>query len=220
MTIKLDWNNIDSVFLDMDGTLLDLHYDNHFWREFLPQRYADTHSLGKKEAQDILIPKFKAHEGTLNWYCLDFWSEQLNMNVAEMKEEVAHLIDIHDGVIDFLLAMRKLNKRVVLMTNAHLKVVEIKMKYTQLDVHFDAIVSSHQVGYPKEDPVFWQELHKFEEYDEQHTLFIDDSYNVLRSAQQNNIKYLITIAQPSSQEEPRHTEEFPVLKHFQDIIPI
>ncbi|MDH5216865.1 MAG: haloacid dehalogenase, partial [Gammaproteobacteria bacterium] len=105
MTIKLDWNNIDTVFLDMDGTLLDLHYDNHFWREFLPQRYADKHSLGKKEAQDILVPKFKAHEGTLNWYCLDFWSEQLNMNVAEMKEEVAHLIDIHDGVIDFLLAM-------------------------------------------------------------------------------------------------------------------
>jgi putative hydrolase of the HAD superfamily len=219
MNLDLDWKNIDSVFLDMDGTLLDLHYDNHFWQEFLPQRYAEIHDLGNEEALDILVPKFKAHEGTLNWYCLDFWSEQLGMDVAQMKEEVAHLIDIHDGVIDFLQAMKLQNNRVVLMTNAHRKVVALKMKYTQLDVHFDAMVTSHQVGYPKENPTFWRELQQFEAYDKERTLFIDDSYNVLRSARQYGIKYLLTIAQPSSQEQRRYTDEFPVLEHFEDIIP-
>ena len=24
---------VDTILLDMDGTLLDLHYDNHFWME-------------------------------------------------------------------------------------------------------------------------------------------------------------------------------------------
>ena len=26
----LAWDEIDTVLLDMDGTLLDLHFDNHF----------------------------------------------------------------------------------------------------------------------------------------------------------------------------------------------
>ncbi|HBT55971.1 MAG TPA: haloacid dehalogenase, partial [Pseudomonas sp.] len=32
----LNWNAIDTVLLDMDGTLLDLHFDNHFWLEHMP----------------------------------------------------------------------------------------------------------------------------------------------------------------------------------------
>lgn len=215
----INWDEIDSVFLDMDGTLLDLHYDNYFWRDFLPQQYALKHSIETEEAQKILVPKFREHEGTLNWYCLDFWSEQLDMDVAMMKEDVAHLIDIHDGVVAFLEAMAKRPQRVVLVTNAHQKVVKIKMRYTQLQVHFDAIITSHQVGYPKEDPTFWHELHNYEDYNKDRTLFIDDSDNVLQSARSYGIKYLLTIAQPSSQEAPRLTANFPILKHFEDIIP-
>ncbi|MGB5279222.1 MAG: haloacid dehalogenase, partial [Gammaproteobacteria bacterium] len=26
-----DLTDIDTVLLDLDGTLLDLHFDNHFW---------------------------------------------------------------------------------------------------------------------------------------------------------------------------------------------
>ena len=28
--------NVDLVLLDMDGTLLDLHYDSHFWLDYVP----------------------------------------------------------------------------------------------------------------------------------------------------------------------------------------
>ncbi|MDH5544367.1 MAG: GMP/IMP nucleotidase [Gammaproteobacteria bacterium] len=215
----LDWQQIHSVFLDMDGTLLDLHFDNHFWQEFIPQRYAEQRGLAKEEANQILVPKFKAQEGTLNWYCLDYWSEQLEMDVASLKEEVAHLINIREGVNEFLHTLQKTDKRVVLMTNAHRAVVKLKMKYTGLDSHFAAIVTSHEIGYPKEDPKFWRALQPIEPYDAAHTLFIDDSYNVLRSAKKAGIKYLLTIAQPSSQLEPRYTDEFEVLSNFKDIMP-
>ena len=32
----LNWSKIDTVLLDMDGTLLDLHYDSHFWLNVIP----------------------------------------------------------------------------------------------------------------------------------------------------------------------------------------
>lgn len=215
----LNWDNIDSVFLDMDGTLLDLHFDDHFWQDFLPQRFAEKHSINTAQAHEVLVPKFKAQEGTLNWYCLDYWSRELDMDVPEMKKEVSHLIDIHDGVIDFLSALAPLHKRVVLVTNAHRKVVDLKMKHTQLEVHFDAIVSSHDLGLPKENPEFWTKLQGVEKYNPQRTLFIDDSLNVLRSARQAGIAHLLTISKPSSQKPAREINEFPVLKNFRQIIP-
>ena len=33
---ELDWTSIDTVLLDMDGTLLDLRFDNWFWQEHVP----------------------------------------------------------------------------------------------------------------------------------------------------------------------------------------
>ena len=27
----IDWTQLDTILLDMDGTLLDLEFDNHFW---------------------------------------------------------------------------------------------------------------------------------------------------------------------------------------------
>jgi 5'-nucleotidase len=37
MPLDLDWNNIDTVLLDMDGTLLDLAFDSQFWLQDVPQ---------------------------------------------------------------------------------------------------------------------------------------------------------------------------------------
>jgi putative hydrolase of the HAD superfamily len=40
------WQNIDTVLLDMDGTLLDLNYDNQIFGHLLPAAYAKaTRSL-------------------------------------------------------------------------------------------------------------------------------------------------------------------------------
>ena len=115
---KLDWNEITTVLLDMDGTLLDLHYDTHFWREHLPKRYAFSRGLDIETAKRLLAPIFEKHAGTLNWYCLDFWSRELDVDIAEMKREVAHLIAIKEGALEFLDRLKHLGKRTVLVTIA------------------------------------------------------------------------------------------------------
>ena len=56
MIATLPWPDIDTVLLDMDGTLLDLHFDNHFWLELLPQRYAELHGISRAMAELELAP--------------------------------------------------------------------------------------------------------------------------------------------------------------------
>ncbi|NOY63083.1 MAG: GMP/IMP nucleotidase [Gammaproteobacteria bacterium] len=215
----IDWEQISSIFLDMDGTLLDLHFDDHFWQEFLPEQYANRHGLTIEQALEILQPRFKTKEGTLDWYCLDYWSRELGLDIPALKIEVAHLITIHDGVLDFLAFTRRARKRTVLLTNAHPKVLELKMQHTGLSAHFDNIISAHMLGHAKEEPHFWQKLQSLEPFEPRNTLFIDDSLPVLRSAARYGIKHLRGIAKPSSQKPPRTDHEFPMLSGFSEIVP-
>jgi putative hydrolase of the HAD superfamily len=160
----------------MDGTLLDLHFDNHFWRTHLPQRYAEQYHLSFETAKATLLSRYENILGTLNWYCVDYWSTQLNMDVGKLKEEVAHLIAIHPEVITFLSSLHRHKKRVLLVTNAHNKSLTLKMQRTQLAHYFDRIVCAHDLGLPKEHAHFWQKLQKIEPFDAEHTLLIDDSF--------------------------------------------
>jgi len=214
----LNWENIDTVLLDMDGTLLDLHYDDYFWQEYLPGRYAEVNHMHLHDAKHLLEPKFKAMEGTLEWYCLDFWSNELQMNIPELKAEVMHLVAIHDGVLQFLENLHKLKKAVFLVTNAHEKVLSLKMEKTQLHHQFDQIISSHQFNLPKENPEFWHKLVDAHYFDPNKTLFIDDSLPVLRSAKQFGIKYLYTVKKPSSHKPARNITEFPMIHSFFHLI--
>ena len=128
----LPWSAIDTVLLDMDGTLLDLHFDNHFWLEHLPQRYAELHGISRQQADDELLPLFHQHAGQLNWYCTDFWSRELNLSVRELKREVAHLIALRPDADTFLAAIRAAGKRVVLITNAHRDSLSLKLERIEL----------------------------------------------------------------------------------------
>lgn len=214
-----DWQNIQTILLDMDGTLLDLHYDDHFWQHHLPTEYARLNNMTLSEAKAELVPKFRSMEGKLEWYCTDYWSEELQLNIPELKAEVAHLIAIHDGVIDFLHEARRQNKSVLLVTNAHPKVLKLKMHHTQLENLFNQIFSSHEFGLPKEDTEFWHRLVDKHFFDPDRTLFIDDSTPVLKSAQKYGIRYLLSIEKPSTQLPARTNNEFVMLKSFTELIP-
>lgn len=214
-----NWNQINTILLDMDGTLLDLHYDDYFWQEYLPTEYARLNNLSIKDAQQRLVPKFKSMEGTLEWYCLDYWSRELQIKIPELKARIAHLISVHDGVVDFLHAARENQKTIMLVTNAHPDAVSLKMHHTQLENQFDQIISSHQFGLPKENPEFWHRLIDKHFFAPEHTLFIDDSYPVLRSAQKFGIRYLLSIEKPSSTKPGRTHDEFIMLSSFRDLIP-
>jgi HAD superfamily hydrolase (TIGR01509 family) len=203
----------------MDGTLLDLHFDNHFWREVIPQRYAADRGLDVVTAKRVLTPLFRRHEGSLNWYCLDFWSRELNIDIATLKLDLVHLITLQPNVIDFLNALRAAGKRSMLVTNAHPKSLALKLAHTRLDEYLDVIVSSHDIGHPKEHPAFWEQLQRRQPFATQHTLLIDDNLAVLRAARRHGIRYLMAVQQPDTRHPSRKIVEFMILRNFRDIVP-
>lgn len=215
----INWPDIETVLLDMDGTLLDLNFDNHFWQEHVPLRYAQLHEINLETAKQVLFPKFQSAEGTLDWYCVDYWSSELGLDIPKLKKEVNHLIAIHPHVVNFLESVRNNDKRLLLVTNAHVKSLEIKMEQTQLAGHFDHIVVSHDLGYPKETHEFWEKLKTVEPYNESSTLLVDDSLPVLRAAKDYGIQHLLAIRKPDTEREEKDVGEFDAIFHFDDIMP-
>jgi HAD superfamily hydrolase (TIGR01509 family) len=215
----IDWRQIQTVLLDMDGTLLDLHFDNHFWLEHMPRRYAEERDVSLAEARTDLMALYRAVEGTMDWYCLDYWSNKLNMDVAALKEEVDHLIAIHPNVVKFLDAVRGSGRRAVLVTNAHMKSLSLKMERTQLAGHLDAIICAHDIGVPKEDPGFWNRLQTVEPFEREQTLLVDDSLPVLRSAREYGMGMLLCVYRPDTRAPDKDVGEFAAIRGFADIMP-
>ena len=216
----IDWNEVDTLLLDMDGTLLDLHYDNHFWLEHLPRRYADIHQQPLAEVKEALYQRIMSQRGTLNWYCLDYWTEQLQVDIPELKREIKHMVAIRPHVEEFLRQLRASHHQVILVTNAHRHGLDIKLKQSGLEPWFDKIIASHDYQAPKEEQSFWRQLQLNHPFDKDKTLFIDDSESVLKSAQLFGIKHLLTLLQPDSQKVARTKTEFPGILHFDEIMPL
>lgn len=217
-THQLDWDNIDTVLLDMDGTLLDLNFDNHFWQEFVPLNFARQNDLSLEQAKKQLEPQFKQMEGRLEWYCLDYWSEVLQLDIIGLKAEIAGLISVLPHVLEFLEKIRQSSRSVLLVTNAHQASLGLKMEKTCLQPFFNAIISSHELQAAKEHPEFWPRLQARHPFDKQRTLMVDDSLAVLRTAQQFGIEYLISISKPDSQRPTKAIQEFPAIEDFRALL--
>lgn len=216
----LNWNRIDTVLLDMDGTLLDLNFDNHFWNEFVPLKYAENNGLSIGEAKQRLAPRFKALEGKLEWYCLDYWSQTLDLDIAGMKQEIAGLISVLPHVTEFLEAVKKSSRPLFLVTNAHRESLRLKMEKTSLHVFFDRIICSHDFGLAKEQHGFWQTLQQQHVFEKQRTLLVDDSLAVLIAARKFGIGHLISVSKPDSQAEKRTITQFPAIEDFRELMPV
>lgn len=215
----VDWNEIDTILLDMDGTLLDRQFDDHFWLYHVPKRWAQKHSKTVEYAKTNLIELFKSQENTLNWTDLDYWSDKLGLDIPLLKIEMEHLIAVHPFVTDFLLFLKQHNKSIWLVTNAHSKTLELKMEKTKLAPYFTGIISAHTVGLPKEDNNFWKTLQQYICYKPERTLLGEDSETNLMTAKNYAIKYLIYISRYSSIITPRASEHFSSIEYFNQLIP-
>lgn len=200
--IAPDWSLVETVCLDMDGTVLDLRFDNLFWLEALPRRWGAERGLDAVAALAQLKPRFDAKRGSLDWYCIDHWSEELEFDVAALKVEMRAQIRYLPGATDFLERVRALGKRVLLTTNAHPISLDIKNRQTALDRHFDELISSHQFGVPKESPEFWRQLARGHDVAVASTLFVDDSRPVLDAARVAGVRWLYQVLQPDSAQPP------------------
>lgn len=215
----IDWSAIDTVLLDMDGTLLDLHFDNHFWQHHLPQRFAELRGLEPEASRRFLHACFAREQHRLSWYCTDYWSAELGLDVMALKREVQHLIAERPWACAFLQALGARDRQRVLITNAHRDSLDLKLDRTSIGENLDRLISSHDYGVPKEDPEFWTRLAQQVHFDPERTLFIDDSEPVLRAAQNYGVGQLLCIRQPDSRRPPRTGLAFPALDCFSDLVP-
>jgi HAD superfamily hydrolase (TIGR01509 family) len=218
MQNKIPLNEIKYILLDMDGTLLDLYFDDYFWGHLVPEKYAEKHDMSFGAAKEYLYKTYKSHEKTLNWCDIDFWSRELKLDIPALKEQIRHLIEIHPHVIDFLKLMRKQDKKIYLLTNAHFKTVKIKFNKTKIGEYFDDVLCSFNVGHPKEDLEFWHKAQKKLKFDKETSIFIDDTEDVLKTAREYGIKHLLFKSSASSKLEPKKTEEFITIHDFRELM--
>lgn len=210
----LDWSKIETVLLDMDGTILDLHFDNHFWLEHLPKRFSEAKQIPIEQARKELHSHYDKVSGTIAWYCLDYWADQTQLPITDLKREVDHLIQLRDDAHDFLMALKHSGRRVILVTNAHPSSLSLKIEKTKLDQYFDKLYSTHEFGVTKESQALWHALHKVEPFNINTTLFVDDSLPILHSAQQFGIKHLLAVANPDSKQPAKRISAFPATANF------
>jgi len=212
------WKDIDTVLLDMDGTLLDKYFDDYFWEHFVPEVFAVANNLTVEQARGVLLDRYKKVESTLQWTDLDYWSEQLGLDIPELKCRIDHLIQVHPYVIDFLVYINTLGKKVHLVTNAHSKTLAIKLRKTSIGPYFSRIVCAEEVGEAKEQPIFWEKLEEMLGFDKKRTLLAEDTARVLHSARQYGMAQLIFVARPSSQKPVSYSPDYPSITYFNELI--
>jgi len=207
-------SEIDAVLLDMDGTLLDLHYDNHFWLEFIPQQYALKHQLSLQQAKHHVYAQCEKVSGSLNWYCYDYWSKTLGLDIHALQHKTKHKIQVRSDTLWFLEKLKQLNIPMFILTNAHRSGVELKMQQCELSHYFKRIISSHDYKTPKENLRFWSSVEEDLQVDFSRCLFIDDSEKILAVAEQAGMGFLRGIATPDSEKGAQTMQAFTTIKQF------
>lgn len=213
------WAQIDAVLLDMDGTLLDLHFDNHFWQTLVPQTLSQLRGISTAQAAEMVTQAYRRVEGTLNWYCLDYWANELQLDIMALHHCIVDKIRLRQDTVPFLQALKAAGKRRILLTNAHPKSLALKLEHTELGEHLDLMLSSHQFGYAKEAPQFWQQVLQKYQLTPSRCLFVDDNEVILQAAKDAGVGYLLGVSNPDSQRPHKHFKHFAATTDYLQLLP-
>jgi putative hydrolase of the HAD superfamily len=205
---KAAFERCETLMLDMDGTVLDLAYDNFMWLTQVPRCWAEINDMSFDEARAYLLSRFGKIQGELHWYCLDHWSELLGLDVMQLHRENHERIDYLPGAQEFLEVVSQRDITVLLVTNSHPDTLQLKDEVTGLSKFFDGVHSAHSYGFAKEQQQFWDALRAVQPFDPATTMFVDDTHRVLRSAARYGVDKLVAVTRPDTSVPNRENDEF------------
>jgi putative hydrolase of the HAD superfamily len=217
-TSAFEWDRIDTLLVDMDGTLLDLAFDNFFWLDLVPREYAARHGIPHDDARRDLTVRFDGAVGKLEWYCIDYWSRELGLDIKGLKARHRHLVRFLPRAPEFLAEARARGKQVCIVTNAHRETFAVKALATRIDTLVDHVVCSHDFAVPKEDLEFWQRLPERQPFDPARTLLLEDSLAVLATARAAGLAHTIAIRRPDSRRPARAISDYPAVDGVADLL--
>lgn len=200
-------NNKPVLMFDMDGTLLDLAFDDLIWNHELPKRHAETHQCTLEQSRATLYEFYQQHKHTLCWYSSSYWTAKVGVDVLKLQYDFKDKIRPRSGCFALLDFLKTEGYRCWLVTNADCAGLQLKLENIGLASYFEVMVSSQDIGYSKEYVEFWQILQSQHPFDPNNVILIDDTAPVLQGAEKFGIKTLITITQPSSDQVARNPLE-------------
>ena len=207
------------AMFDMDGTLLDLAFDDFIWNHCLPERHAQTHQCSLEQSKQTLFQFYQQHKHTLSWYSSAYWTAKVGVDVLQLQYEHREKIRARKGCHELLEQLKAQGYRCWLLTNADRAGLQLKLENVELSPYFEVMISSEELGHAKEEVAFWQKLQQIHPFDPAQAIFIDDTVAVLQGAERFGINQLFSILQPSSAKPARLATEitYPSLDHLTNL---
>ncbi len=134
---------IKVISFDLDGTLVDKNFDEAIWYKEVPKAYAAKHRISFDMARERVVREYeKESNKDHNWVDIEYWFNYFGItDWKKVIEDLRHMVKVYDEAIPVLKELRKKYK-LVIITQADCKFIEVKMEVENLKDYFDDVFST------------------------------------------------------------------------------